>query len=242
MSKFLSLLVLIIFPITGASNPVMISHAGGLLAETPYTNSKESFQNSYLQGFDYLEVDLRRTSDGHTVLIHDWDNTWKKIFHQKSHNPTYEEFMSAQLIFTQLDLTEFLDEIRNYPNLKIILDIKDNVFLILEEISSLAPDLKTRLIPQVFTEEQSIYTKNLGFHHFLLALYRMDTIDIESLSSFFEEHHPLGFTVSQERVFSNEYAPLLNRYPTYVFTVNSEEKIKELKKFPFIKGIFTDRL
>ncbi len=54
---------------TGAE--ALIAHGGGV-GEFTYTNSLEAVQDSLNRGFQFIELDLQKTVDGHIVAIHEW--------------------------------------------------------------------------------------------------------------------------------------------------------------------------
>jgi glycerophosphoryl diester phosphodiesterase len=51
----------------------LIAHAGGHIYGYKYTNSLEALENSYNNGFRFIELDFDWTQDNQIVLIHDWN-------------------------------------------------------------------------------------------------------------------------------------------------------------------------
>lgn len=54
------------------SNEIFIAHAGGVISNNIYTNSKEDVLKSLQNGFKYIELDLLITKDNHIIASHDW--------------------------------------------------------------------------------------------------------------------------------------------------------------------------
>ncbi len=95
-----------------------IAHATGSINGYIYVNSKESLMNSIENGYQFIEVDLDKTSDGVLVCVHDWEDfnkasipniSWRdsSLFHKI---PTLKEFKQRKIYsqFTPLTLNEVI--------------------------------------------------------------------------------------------------------------------------------------
>lgn len=97
---------------TAQDSTKFIAHAGGSIDNYHYTNSLESLDLNYQNGFRMFELDIIKTKDNHYVSAHDW-KYWKKITgYKNSIPPTLEEFKKFKIHkkYTPMDI----DEINNW--------------------------------------------------------------------------------------------------------------------------------
>ncbi|WP_223787390.1 sulfatase-like hydrolase/transferase [Marinicella meishanensis] len=83
-----------------------IAHAGGAIEGRKYTNSLEALNHSYAQGFRRFELDIRQTSDGHFVAVHDWPQWQRQTGFSGTLPPTHEAFLDHLIWqrFTPMDM------------------------------------------------------------------------------------------------------------------------------------------
>ncbi len=105
-----------------------IAHAGGVIDGITYTNSLESLNNSYQNGFRLFELDILVTSDQHFVAVHDW-NSWKKnSSYSGSVPPTKDAFMSHRIFgyLTPLDMKAINQWFEAHPDAILVTDKINN--------------------------------------------------------------------------------------------------------------------
>ncbi len=154
------------YPVSGQaviqSSASLIAHAAGEIDSKTYTNSLDALNLSYQRGFRVFELDLRRTSDGTIVAVHDWAG-WHRMTGAKG-TPDHREFMSLLLWqkYQALDLTAITVWMEDHPDALMIADIKEDRGNILNEIRAaiLTPE---RWIPEVYTKEEIEHALDLGF-------------------------------------------------------------------------------
>lgn len=78
----LCFLLILFLPMDGdnidlGNNRYYIAHAGGAISGKEYTNSREALENSLNEGYKYIEIDLRETSDSAIVCCHEWDEFYR---------------------------------------------------------------------------------------------------------------------------------------------------------------------
>ena len=117
-----------------ASNYCM--HALGGIDGHYYTNSIEALKQSYAQGYRIYEADVRLTSDGYPVLVHDWkkndyikriqEDWYLNVISDENQNyvPNLETFMNFKIqknyTATSFDmLVEFMQE---HPDMYVLVD------------------------------------------------------------------------------------------------------------------------
>lgn len=74
-----------------------IAHAGGVVEDWSYTNSKEALDFSYAKGFRLFELDIIKTSDDVFVAAHDWKH-WANITEYDGElPPSYDVFLKQKV-------------------------------------------------------------------------------------------------------------------------------------------------
>ena len=86
----------------------LIAHAGGSINNYIYTDSLEALNYNYKKGFRYFELDIRVTSDGVFVAVHDWDEWKLHSSYNGSIPPTLKEFKKHKLYsqYTMMDIDD----------------------------------------------------------------------------------------------------------------------------------------
>ena len=62
------------------NQPQLIAHAGGGINGLTYMNSLEAIDLNYSLGLRYFEIDFSWTNDDRLVCIHDWKQSYKRLF------------------------------------------------------------------------------------------------------------------------------------------------------------------
>lgn len=101
-----------------------IAHAGGSIDGIKYTNSLESLDQSYKEGFRYIELDIIETSDGHYVAAHDWKH-WARETNYKGEIPvTLAEFKKHKIRgkYSTLDMDGISKWFASHPDAILVTD------------------------------------------------------------------------------------------------------------------------
>ena len=113
----------------GERSAVLIAHALGEVEGVTYTNSDAAFRHSIASGFRVLEADLALTRDREVVLYHhkrpavESETGWRE---KKAHQLSWEMLSQKRYLgrYPVLDLQAFVKLVREFPEAKIVLDIK----------------------------------------------------------------------------------------------------------------------
>ncbi len=156
----------------------LIAHALGTINGDLYTNSVEAFNESYRKGFRYFEVDLVRLRDGTVVTAHD-EHEVNFGLTKKFAEITKAEFSGRKYDskYTPLIDTQFVQLVKDYPDVCVILDTKGQHVEIIKRLAEVAhhnPFIMDRLIPHISDEAnlksiEAVYP----FKATMLALYRL---------------------------------------------------------------------
>ena len=127
-----------------------IAHAGGAIDNSIYTNSLDSLNLSYKNGFRKFEIDIIKTSDGIFVGAHDWEHWKKNTNYEGDLPPTHKEFKKYKFHnqFLSLDLDDINDWFADHPETILVTDKVNTP----AEFSKLFVD-KNRLVMELFTIE-----------------------------------------------------------------------------------------
>lgn len=132
-----------------AQGDAYIAHSGGIAPFT-YTNCREAVLASLAQGFRFIEIDLRETTDGHLVGAHSWQDLYSHAHLPSPYVPlSLEQAKELRLDgqYHVLSGRDIADIMRAHPEMVLVTDKIENFPLLLEEIPF--PD---RMIVEVFSE------------------------------------------------------------------------------------------
>ena len=98
-------------------NMISVIHAGGVVGGDVGTNSLESLNNSFYNGYRYIELDFNFTTDGHLVCVHDWQKNYFGSDYNFKGAVSLEEFKQLKIEgkYTPLTLKTLEDWLMNKP-------------------------------------------------------------------------------------------------------------------------------
>lgn len=224
--------------------PLLIAHAGGGYKGQTYLNVKQALDFNYENGHRYFELDFSWTSDGHLAAIHDWDQTYIKLFKKSGPAPTLKEFMDIKLEggLTQMSLDEINSWLIKQEDAFIITDIKARNLEGLRYIKEKNPSLQSRFIPQVHTFEQIRQARELGYEKIILTIYRLKADDKQIIEHLTKEN-VYAVTMPWQRAFFSDLSEKLNSMNicVYAHTINRLHAFRHLREFG-VYGVYADFL
>ena len=224
--------------------PRFIAHAGGIGNQRTYTNSLEALDDSVARGHTAIEIDLSWTSDGHLVLVHDWDREFEGLFDRSPGRLTLAEFRSTPSVhgLSHLSLEDLESWLLDNPDVLVITDIKerntDGLRLIAEEY----PEHRHRIVPQIYRPESYLEVRELGYDHVVFSLYKTERSDRQVID--FAIANPLfGVTMPLRRAMEGTLPAELAAHDVRVFahTVNDYPTVDRLRTRG-VYGVYTDWL
>jgi len=223
--------------------PFLIPQAGGNAEGYLYTNSLEAINYSYSRGAKFMEIDVEWTSDEQLVLLHDWEETIKRLFQVQPKKYSLKEFKSFNMInkLTQLDFNDLVNWLYDRPSTFIVTDIKRDNINALAFISRQYPQIQSRLIPQIYDFDEYDKITNLGYKKIILTLYKSNYSDKEIIE-FVRSHPVAAVTMPVWRAETNLPRELdaLGIF-VYAHTVNDTALMEELSKNG-VKGFYSDMI
>ncbi len=221
-----------------------VAHAGGLVDGVAYSNSLDALEAGYRRGYRLFELDFSWTSDQQLALIHDWEQSWARLFAEQG-VPTAERFRSARMSegrHRQMMLDDLLAWLGQHEDAFVVTDVKEHNVEALQRIAGDAGELATRFIPQIYDPDEFDAVRALGFRHLILTVYRSKLGEPE-LVEWARSADLWALTVPDYRVARGEFAVLAGTAapPIFVHTVNSAERWQWLRDNGF-HGIYTDTL
>ncbi len=127
-----------------------IAHAGGEIDGKIYTNTKEALDLNYLKGFRLFELDIRKTTDGQFVAVHDWKE-WSTFTNSKGIYPvSHKEFLSKKVYgkYTPLDIQRINEWFEKHKDAILVTDKVNDPIAFSKQFCD-----KNRLMMELFTEE-----------------------------------------------------------------------------------------
>lgn len=231
-----------------------IVHAGGELwgvdSEGTFrsffgSNSLEGLENCVANGYNAIELDFNFTSDGHLVCIHDWSAEYIDTI-ETGTPMSYDEFMSSKIFwnFTPLDIEAVGAFMEEHPEVYIVTDIKERFSEAIDAISAALPDLKDRIVVQIYEKADYETVSAAGFTNIIFTLYRLDwqsKTDTADLVKFERSHPLIGFTFAKELCEEKNYVSKMSKagVPLYVHTVNDPAEIQKYHAMG-VYGVYTD--
>lgn len=223
--------------------PRLIAHGGGAWDAVHVTNSLQALDRSAAEEFLLIEVDLSWTSDGHLVLLHDWDGAFQAMFGLEPGPRSLEAFLGLQTTngLQQLGLDALATWMAAHPRVGIVTDIKTERLRGLEILADRLAAVRTQVVPQVHDELELHRARALGFDAVILTLYASSLSDDEVLELVRRE--PLyAVTVPKERALTGLARRLADAgVATFAHTVNNQLMATRLVRAG-AHGVYTDRL
>lgn len=224
----------------------LIYHAGGSIDGYGYTNSREALEKTLADGNDFIEIDLRYTSDHHLVCAHDWADVYPE-----AQAPTLEEFLNSKIQgkFTPMTAEDLIGYMRANPEMHLTTDVKSHDLLVemiteLVQIAGEDPDILSRFIIQLYTgrektEVQAIYPFDDA--QFLFTLYEWGVFQHEVIAICNEENINV-ITVESAYIASEDVALMRDLgFTVYTHTVNRVDLAqRDLERG--VSGFYTDLL
>lgn len=166
-----------------------VAHAGGspygLRQLEPYSNSREAFEVSYLNGFRVFEFDFLVLADGSVVVAHDYHEEEYGLtisFHDATRADVEGRLWRGQyrVMFAE-DLVALMVE---HPDVWVILDSKWGHVEVAKALVDLAPDTSVldRMVPHLASDEHAAAIPDIyPFPEQMVAGYRWRGSDQEFL-------------------------------------------------------------
>ena len=227
--------------VKGPRQEQLISHAGGAIYGYRYTNSLESLEESYKNGFKLIEFDFDWTSDNKVVAIHDWEGMFERLFMTEARTLSLEEFKSLDTLqdLTLMDLEDVAGWLRLKEDAYIVTDVKNRNIEFLQLVARDYSDVKNQMIPQIYSFAEYAKVKAMGYENIILTLYRTSYTD-EEIMKFVAKNNVFAITMPIERGQTKLPMKLKEKgIFTYVHTVNSLDSFEALHKNG-VRGIYTD--
>ncbi|MDD3570077.1 MAG: glycerophosphodiester phosphodiesterase family protein [Lachnospiraceae bacterium] len=228
-----------------ASNMTAVIHAGGVVNDEIGTNSLEALNNSFFNGYRYIELDFNFTTDRHLVCVHDWEKNYFGSDYNFNGAVSLEEFKNLKIEgkYTPLTIKSLEEWLMNKPNTYIITDIKEDNIAGLKYIKDNAPYMMRRLIPQIYTEAQYDTVRSMGYENIIYTLYMQNysqKTNTSRIVSFAKNHDLVAITFSSE-LATNNYVSALKQSGTrlFVHTVNDKSDTERFKSMG-IYGVYSD--
>ena len=228
-------------------------HALGGIDDHYYTNSIEALKESYEQGYRVYEADVRLTSDGYPVLVHDWKkNDYIKRIQEdwyltvkpdinQNYIPDLETFMNfkIQKDYTATSFKMLVEFMQEHPDMYVLIDAGyagyEETYALYEGILRVCHDksVLNRLITGGHTKgsvdaQQRLYEFPLiNMYYALKDIKEFEFGTDQEWINYCEEVGATSYSTAYETYIQNddEHLKEADLY-TYVFTIDDEQTAK----------------
>lgn len=224
-----------------------VAHALGGVENNTYTNSREAFLQNYRLGQRVFEADLRLTSDGGLVVVHDLPmNDEGKLMTEK-------EFKKCKVQgkYTSLSFTDLAKLMKKYPDIYLVTDTKETeASLVVEQFTNIVevgnrvdPEILKRIIPQIYNEEMfDIVMGTYSWNSMIYTLYALEDFSESEVIDFAYQRGIGVITTHAGRAQELFFRELYDRdIKVYMHTYNTSEDESYLK-MRGVWGLYTDFL
>lgn len=144
-----------------------IAHGGGV-GKYLYTNSKEAVYDSLQRGFQFIELDIIETDDGHLLAAHDRDYFCKLTGLPSGSSLKSNEVKKLKINgeYTVLLGDDIYRIMQSNPEMILVTDKITNYQLLMKEIP-----LPDRIIIECFSPHGVVQAKKCGFIHTAYSLF-----------------------------------------------------------------------
>ena len=207
----------------------LIAHGAGEVDWQTKTDSKEAFLNAIAQGFHFIEVDLRKTLDGHYFAAHRYDE-FDEITTGKAGMgiipPTAADVRSRKIFnrYSPLFLTDIADILKEYPDVFLVTDKARDFDLLVKEFP-----LTDQMIVEVSSVGQYYAALNAGIR--FPVLNRIEFDDIKRFNIGMIVVNPAVLAIHEQairRYVGKGNGVLVASYPTSVSVPQKYQDIPNL--------------
>ncbi|HEV2647496.1 MAG TPA: glycerophosphodiester phosphodiesterase family protein [Acidobacteriaceae bacterium] len=215
----------------------LVAHAGGAFNGESYTNSREALDHSYASGYRVFELDFDWTSDGHLVLVHDWDHT-SSLFTVAPHVFSYQEFISRHRTdgLHQLAIEDLRQWLHAHSDAFIVTDTKSPNPRLLNYLAQNGRDILPQLILQIYRLSELQSARSLAPRAVWLTIYKCNypawaLARITGVDA---------FVIPVERYGSYSRPKLLQQRHFYVHSISADQIDQTFQHLPGIYGIYVN--
>ena len=220
-----------------------IAHAGGEIDNLFYTNSLEAVTKSLASGMNMIELDLKLSSDGYLIALHDWESWSKNTGCSISEYPKYDEFLKCKIfkIYNPLGYQQINKLMDKNKDLILVTDKINNPEVIKEQITNY-----DRVYMELFSEEKVFEALDLNIKTLISESILYHYLNKNTLPNWIDKID--GVVVSRHTLMRHYkiFQQIKNKNKkVYVFSINDgeirdseEEVLMDLKNY--ITGIYID--
>lgn len=215
--------------------PLLIAHAAGAYHGMVYLNSRDALTHNYALGHRLFEMDFCWTADGKLVSIHDWHDSWKRLFPGADHAqiPTRAAFLKAKMIDgqTQIDLPRLRDWLAAHPDAYIVTDIRGRNVYALQRFKAVLGAQQKQIIPQMYHPDRYADIRALGYNQIIYTLYATKR-SVDALLQFIHATPLFAVTVNPAQYDVDRIVTALrgSGTPVYVHTFNHVADFARFRK------------
>lgn len=209
---------------------LIIAHALGKRGGTP-PNSIAALEQSVSAGVRLLEVDIRKTTEG-TLICHHGDTdpvsmtAYLNVVEGQGGQPCYFQ-----------DLLDVLDR---HPDVRLVLDVKDDFYDTYSLITQQAGARAGALIPQIYHFDQILWLREKPFAGAIFTSYR-SALTTGQIFTYAAQAHIQAITLTEERADRLSPGAIPAGVAVFSHTINDAAKARDLVE-KGARGVYSDNL
>jgi len=215
----------------------VIAHGGGYYEGYDTTNSVPAVMQSIENGYKLIELDIDISADGKIIMIHDWKRTaghyFGGVFKKKLKEAEFSELLVngkfETLTFDKLvKIIDNADKKEETAGIRIITDTKGDNLTVLATIAEQYPAYIDRVIPQIYSYDEYIPVKEMGYEDIILTVYAMEKAVPSQVIEFAKKNALYAVTIpvdyNAEKIYKEVAAAGVKVYchPIYTFEEAAE--------------------
>jgi hypothetical protein len=215
----------------------LVAHAGGAVDNRPYTNSRESLDQHYRDGYRIFELDFAWTADDKLVLTHDWSMTSSQ-FCVAPHTFTFTEFITGKRCdgLTQMTFDDLRQWMLRHPDTLVVTDTKDDNGKLFSALRASGADVLPQMVIQIYSLAELEAARELHPRAVWMTVYKRSypawaLRRVRGVDA-------IVIPVTEYKRYFDE--SLMRRMPWYVHSVGREKASQVLRDLHGIYGVFVD--
>ncbi len=230
----------------GSQTQRLIAHGGAAIDGFVTSNSVEAVINAVDNAYALIELDMGITTDGHVVMVHDWDVTSYYYYGcNMNGSVSYDEFMALSTYerFHTMDIESLIAIMDKSDTFRVVTDIKADFAEVLSAIAKDYPGYLDRFVVQIYNYDELDEVKALGYESIILTVYNMPgALDPEAISDFYFDNKLKAITAPDEEYVDDLVKKLTkNGITVYRHPVSNYERMLELFD-DSVYGIYTSSI
>jgi len=218
----------------------IIRHAGGAIDNQRYTNSLEALNKSIEDGYNFIELDMIKSSDNKIIFSHDWQTFYRQTGETRNAPITKSEYLKRKILnkYTTIDSKD----------LNIIMAENQKIYIITDKLNDF------KLIQSTFKYFNRIIIEIFGMKNYLKSFFYKELKNENRLFSthlvfrhklFIKIFNVKKLSISCDYVMPNKKflkEHIYNKGEVFCWTENDSEIVQNFLDEKLVTKVYSDHL